>query len=594
MTRDFLLSQLPPYQDQWVLIHPDQTVKDIISEVLEAHNEFAPYYDKIGLCFDGGSVENICDRLYYFLLNNIKYKEETEDSQTSALPSGILTRGIGDCKHYSGFSAGILDALNRSGKKINWCYRFASYKALDQTPHHVFIVVKQPGGEIWIDPTPNAKNSEPIWFTDKKIKADMAIHRNIAGLEFNEQSGTMQVVGRRPYWQLMPLEGARTQPNAQTAGANNKYFSTPFLGLQFYSEDPLSVEGTDWNLTADAINQAIATGVNPGHTVDGSFVKWVYDANIKGWNFYYPGGVVPGYVPNNLPAGYPRLIITADGRLTLDSTAKLDDYKNDEIHALTAWAQDLINKNDPTPYPVKPSHIKEFSQGKQGDPDKRNLFTEARGNSIFKEIALFVKDGFLTIVGSIPRNAFLAMVGLNAFNFAKNFQNKIDQGLWNEIAHKWESLGGNPEKLWNTIQDGQHKEAQYDDRATIGELTSLAAIMSAAAPIIAVMIKFLDKDGKVSEVLAATKGFVEANFPNVDLTAFGFLDKTTGQELPIKIADQDNELLGGGDDRMPPPNTFRGSDPYLDWIKQNPVIAIGIGFALWELFAPKKMRIINK
>jgi len=383
MTRDYLLKHLPPYQDQWVLIHPDQTVRDIISEVLEAHNEFAPYYDKIALCFDEGSTEKICDQLFFFLKDNIKYQEETEESQTSALPSGILTRGVGDCKHYSGFSAGILDALNRCGKKINWCYRFASYKMLDQTPHHVFCVVKLPGGEIWIDPTPNANNSDPVWFTDKKIKADMAIHRNIAGLEFDKGSNTMQVVGR-PYWQLMPVQGARGA-NGQIGG--NPYFPVPFIGLQHYKEDPYSIEGTDWNKTAAAINELIAAN-NPGHSVTADFVKWVYDESMKGWNFYFPGGVVPGYVPN-LPASWPKLIITNDGRLTLDNNTALDDYMNNEIHALTAWAQSLINQNDPSPYPVKPRHLKEFSQGKEGTPETRNLFTEARGDSIFSRLLIF-------------------------------------------------------------------------------------------------------------------------------------------------------------------------------------------------------------
>lgn len=593
MTKEILLSKLPQYRDEWLLINPDQTVKDIVHEVLEAHDEFAPYYDKIALCFDGKNTKEICDNLYAFLKQNIKYKEETEDWQTSALPTGILTRGYGDCKHYSGFSGGVLDALNRKGYGINWKYRFASYKPFDSSPHHVFIVVNDNGKEIWIDPTPNANNLKPIWQTDKKIKAgNMALHRNISGLEVDDEEN-MFVVGKANLT-LTPFTGDNL--NFDGTGSYANVFS-PYLGLSSYRD-----YGGDRDLNrqqiADQLNQMIASGPMPGHTVTGDFVAWVYDQSIRSWNFYYPGGVAPGYsAANRLPATWPRLFITDDGRLNLTNETPLDDYRNAPIHLLTAWAQDLINQYDPSPYPVKPQHLKEFSQGLRGDFNTRNLFTEARGHSFLKDVGnalvdslKFVKDGVLKIAGSIPRNAFLALVGLNAFNFAHNFQNKIDGGEWDEIAKKWKSLGGNPDKLFNTIQDGKDKPAILGSTGnTIGEPATVSTFLAAAAPIIALMLKFLDKDGKVTEVLSAAKNFVAAKYPDVDLTPLGFLDKKTGKYLDIQIDPADNENLGGGNDHLP----GSGFNP-LAWAKTNPIAAGGILFILWEMLAPKKMRLINK
>jgi hypothetical protein len=184
ITVEKLLGELPPYQDQWVVIHPNQTVKDIIAEVLAAHREFAGYYDAIALYFDGKTVEDICNNLYDFLKENIHYCEEKEEAQTTALPTGILTRRQGDCKHYAEFSAGVLNALNRlTDAGINWCYRFASYTSC-KTPGHVFVVVKgSDGSEIWIDPTPGADRVSPVWYIDKKINvSEMALLRNVSGV----------------------------------------------------------------------------------------------------------------------------------------------------------------------------------------------------------------------------------------------------------------------------------------------------------------------------------------------------------------------------------------------------------------------------
>lgn len=171
-TPEILLSELSPYRDEWVLVHPNQNVKDIISEVLKSHEDFAPDYDRIALYFDDITNNLIANKLFTFCKKYIEYKEEPEESQTTALPAGILTRSFGDCKHYSGFTAGVLDAINRNtGKKIEWVYRFASYNPTSKTPHHVFVVIKENGKEIWIDPTPGAREKNPQWVSDKKVRA---------------------------------------------------------------------------------------------------------------------------------------------------------------------------------------------------------------------------------------------------------------------------------------------------------------------------------------------------------------------------------------------------------------------------------------
>jgi len=384
-TREQLLAALPAYRDEWLLIHPDQTVKDIIIEVLNAHDEFAPYYDKLALYFNTGDTEEVCVNLFDFCKENIKYKEETEEEQTSALPAGVITRGYGDCKHYAGFCGGVLDALNRNeGRKIKWCYRFASYSLLDATPHHVFIVVDDNGREIWIDPTPGSESKFPIYQVDKTLKAKkMALIRNIAGVSAGAVGATSLVV--------TPSTDAMRTLNFSATGKEALSLSgmwPHYLGLsdyRDYSGDRSINEGA----LADQINAIVAKGGGT-HRVTGDFVKWVYDSSIRSWNFFYAGGVEPyfdgakwitAYAKGMNEPGWPKFIITADGRLTLQPMVALDDYRNAGIQILTAWGQDMINRYDPTPYPLKPAAVKVFSQEGTADPSTANLFIERRGTS---------------------------------------------------------------------------------------------------------------------------------------------------------------------------------------------------------------------
>jgi hypothetical protein len=134
------------------LIVQRQSVNDIIRQVVIKHKKETASYDKIAYCFDGGSLNDTCRRLFEFCKQNIEYREEPEDSQYTSAPYTILMRGYADCKGYALFIAGVLDALKRRGSDIDWEYRFVSYKTNKPMPGHVFVVVKTNGNEIWVDP----------------------------------------------------------------------------------------------------------------------------------------------------------------------------------------------------------------------------------------------------------------------------------------------------------------------------------------------------------------------------------------------------------------------------------------------------------
>lgn len=193
VSAEVLLQYLPPFENDSVLIEPKQEVPDIIREVMDAHKYFAEDYDCIVTFFYNADLKRMCKDLFDFCKDNIHYKIEDEDNQTTKSPAAILVLGNGDCKHYSGFIAGVLDAIVRTGRKINWCYRFASYRLLDDTPQHVFVVVKQNGEEIWIDPVLSSFNQRylpthrPI---DKKV--------NVSTMSLHRLSGTPGAIGLSP------------------------------------------------------------------------------------------------------------------------------------------------------------------------------------------------------------------------------------------------------------------------------------------------------------------------------------------------------------------------------------------------------------
>ena len=175
-----IYKQLTPFKNITHILKHDQSVGDIMQGILATHDRYKLDYDKIAANFEGGSVKDICCRLWKFLKNNVKYVIEPENRQYLKSPAAIIATGKttgSDCKNYSLFIGGVLDALKRKGHKINWTYRFSSYKVNDAIPQHVFVVVNPGGDEIWCDAVLHAFNYKKQYYykIDKKPMALIAL-----------------------------------------------------------------------------------------------------------------------------------------------------------------------------------------------------------------------------------------------------------------------------------------------------------------------------------------------------------------------------------------------------------------------------------
>ena len=168
MQKNILLGRLKSFGGNSKMLVRDQQVPDIISAMLSAHKMYASEYDKISKDFYSGDGVQTAKKLFDFLKKNVQYKIESDKSQRIMSPSAILSLGKfgADCKTYALFIMGVLDSLKRKGLINNKIYyRFASYKLLDEIPHHVFAVIQdEEGNEYFIDPVLSSFNERKTYY----------------------------------------------------------------------------------------------------------------------------------------------------------------------------------------------------------------------------------------------------------------------------------------------------------------------------------------------------------------------------------------------------------------------------------------------
>jgi len=180
---DKVYKLLPPAKNIKVMTKESQTTKDIIQQVLEQHKQNVKDAKKIAHLFDAGNAYGTCSNIWDFLKYQVPYKVEPSEKQTTKTLSRILydaKRGAGnDCKHYSGFTGAILDALGYKFK-----YRFAGYSDYMNTPTHVYCVCTQNGNTIYIDAVINGFDIEKPY--KLKIDKEMSLYK-LSGIDYDTQ-----------------------------------------------------------------------------------------------------------------------------------------------------------------------------------------------------------------------------------------------------------------------------------------------------------------------------------------------------------------------------------------------------------------------
>lgn len=145
-----------------------------------------------------------------------------------------------------------------------------------------------------------------------------------------------------------------------------------------------------------------------------------------------------------------------------------------------------------------------------------NVVAAYMGNGVGWSVGEKILHGIAAVSMVAPRNAFLGLVGLNAFGYASKLQKAIAIPEGKASLEKiWYKLGGSFSALQGTINHGAQKHAllkisngkfvagKAAVNAAIGDggaVTGPAAMIVAAATVVAaimpVIIKILDKNGQ--------------------------------------------------------------------------------------------------
>lgn len=186
ISKNILLEKLTPYRGNKKVIVETQSTNDIVNGIMQHHQQYASEYDKIYKYFVGDNVEDTCRNVFDFIKQNIPYKIEPDKSQMLRSPAAILVSN-NDCKCYSLFTNGILDAYRRNtGKNFDLYYRFAGYNG--KNIEHVFSFLTNGKKDLWIDAVlPTFDNrKQPTFISDKKIKPMALI--SVSGFPQKKQS----------------------------------------------------------------------------------------------------------------------------------------------------------------------------------------------------------------------------------------------------------------------------------------------------------------------------------------------------------------------------------------------------------------------
>jgi hypothetical protein len=219
MQKNLLLGRLKTFGGNSKMLVRDQQVPDIISAMLSAHKLYASEYDKISKDFYSGDGVQTAKKLFEFLKKNVRYKIESDKNQRIMSPSAILSLGKNDCKNYALFIMGVLDSLKRKGLINNKIYyRFASYKLLDEIPHHVFAVIQdQDGNEYFIDPVLSKFDERKTYYHKIDKEPNMPLY-SVSGINNNNQVGLFKKKKPAPVTTQQitaaPVAAAPTAPSA--------------------------------------------------------------------------------------------------------------------------------------------------------------------------------------------------------------------------------------------------------------------------------------------------------------------------------------------------------------------------------------------
>lgn len=137
----------PNYRD--IKLCEFQTSGDIAKALRKAEFKSRVDSKKLASFFKSSTDEKTCYRVWCFLRENIIYERESKRRQTAKEINRFLYEGYGDCKHYTTFCVGVLNACG-----IPAFFSLISQKReYPNRPNHIYCVALIGNETIVVDGT---------------------------------------------------------------------------------------------------------------------------------------------------------------------------------------------------------------------------------------------------------------------------------------------------------------------------------------------------------------------------------------------------------------------------------------------------------
>ena len=116
----------------------------VIRQVFEQYNHTAiPFVSNLYGC----SFRSQCESVFWFVVNNITYKQDEGLNQLIKTPARLFADKVGDCKSMSIFVASCMYQL---GARVT--FRFVTFDRDYNNYTHVYCVASKDGEEYILDP----------------------------------------------------------------------------------------------------------------------------------------------------------------------------------------------------------------------------------------------------------------------------------------------------------------------------------------------------------------------------------------------------------------------------------------------------------
>lgn len=453
----------------YVLQTANGDTKDIIEAILKCHRLYGNDAKEIAQKFRKSDFEKTCKAVFDYVKNNIKYQLDEDGVQVALRAQTTLRKRKADCKGMSLLAGSILHCLG-----INFSYRFASYSILrDYT--HIYVVAHNGTKNIIIDPVWGVYNAEKptVKTKDFEMKTKVLI-------------GTiMNVLSDR---ELID----KYYPSVET-GLNR--FLVVLKNILVPEKFSLAVVFVD-QIKADAKKDMKRLLFYNSYS--NRFLQNEYD-----WR-KYQNSLAVIYAMNDAETAAIGNVFD-DIKKTVNN---LGDNIGDNFRSFTDWAGNVISNPADAAKSAAAKVQKNLEAvagkaesfvdwGAQGFKDfvqdpKKFIKTEARS---VQENVQKAWDLTKTYTLYVPRNAFLALVRINAFNLAE----RILQADRNKIGERWHALGGNRTTLFETAELGSNATVQ------IGEAVSTSVLVAEASAVLASLATILGEARKLKEGAEDTK-----------------------------------------------------------------------------------------